>query len=129
VEILFLIGRIIVGLFYLVSAANHFRNLDMMAQYAGAKGVPASRAAIIVTSLMLLIGGLTILTGFLPVVGIALLVVFLFGTAFIIHNFWAIEDEQQRQMEVVQFMKDLALAGSLLMFLAIDRPWPLSLNF
>jgi len=128
-DILFLIGRIIVGLFYLSSALNHFQNTDMMAQYAGSKGVPAPRASIIITGLVLLIGGLTILIGFFPLVGIALLVIFLLGTAFIIHNFWTVEDEQTRQMEMVQFMKDLALAGSLLMFVAIDQPWPLSLNF
>ncbi|HEX6383996.1 MAG TPA: DoxX family protein [Anaerolineae bacterium] len=127
-DILFLIGRIIVGLFYLNSALNHFRHTDMMAQYAGSKGIPAPGAVVIITGLMLAVGGLTILTGLFPLVGIALLVIFLFGTAFLIHNFWTIEDEQTRQMEIVQFAKDLALAGSLLMFVAIDQPWPLSLS-
>lgn len=128
-EILFLIGRIIVGLFYLNSALNHFRHTDTMAQYAGAKGIPAPRAAIIITGLMLAIGGLSILTGIFPLVGIALLVLFLLGTSFLIHNFWTVEDAQTRQMEIIQFTKDLALAGSLLMLVAIDQPWPLSLSF
>jgi len=31
-----------------------------------------------------------------------------------------------KMMEMVQFMKDFALMGSALMFLAVSQPWPLS---
>lgn len=127
-EIAFLIGRIIVGLFYLFNAFNHFTNVSMMAPYTASKGVPAANVMVIVTGILLTIGGLSILTGVLPLVGIIALVVFLLSAAFIMHNFWTVEDPQMRQMEMTQFMKDLALAGSALMFLAIDTPWPLSLG-
>jgi putative oxidoreductase len=39
---------------------------------------------------------------------------FLFLTAFIIHRFWRIQDPLARQMEQIQFSKDLALAGAAL---------------
>jgi hypothetical protein len=35
----------------------------------------------------------------------------------------------QRMGEMVNFNKNLALAGSALMFLAIPQPWPLSLGW
>lgn len=127
-DIAFLVGRIIVGLFYLFNAFNHFTNVGMMGPYTASKGVPAANAMVVVTGILLAIGGLSILTGILPVVGIVALVVFLFSAAFIMHNFWTVEDPQTRQMEMTQFMKDLALAGSALMFLAIETPWPLSLG-
>lgn len=127
-EIAFLIGRIIVGLFYLFNAFNHFTNVSMMGPYTASKGVPAANVMVIVTGILLTVGGLSILTGILPLVGIIALVVFLLSAAFIMHNFWTVEDPQMRQMEMTQFMKDLALAGSALMFLAIDTPWPLSLG-
>jgi len=128
-EIAFLIGRVIVGLFYLFNGvAGHFMSLDMMAQYTASKGVPAPRLSVIATGLLLVIGGISIITGLYPVVGIAAVAIFLVLAAFIMHNFWTVKEPQARQMEMTQFLKDLALAGSALMFLAIDTPWPFSLG-
>lgn len=41
----FLIGRIIVGLYYTYSGFNHFKNLNMMSGYAASKGVQATKRA------------------------------------------------------------------------------------
>lgn len=127
-EVLFLIGRIIVGVYYIFNAFNHFGNLNMMSGYAQSKGVPAPKVAVIVTGLLLLIGGVTILLGFYPTIGVAALVIFFVGVTPVMHNFWAIEDQQMRMVEMVNFMKNLALLGSALMFLAIPQPWPFSLG-
>lgn len=127
-DILFLIGRIIVGAYYLMSAYNHFANLGMMSGYAGSKGVPAPRAAVIGTGILLLIGGLSILFGYQPVIGVVALIIFFLPVSFMMHNFWAIEDEQMKQVQQVNFMKNMALMGSALMFLAIPRPWPFGLG-
>lgn len=128
-DALFLVGRILVGLFYLMNALNHFRNVDMMSGYAASKGVPAPRAMVQLTGLMLLVGGLSILLGAYPTVGIAVVVVFLVVVAFWMHNFWTVQDPMQRMGEMVNFNKNLALAGSALMFLAIPQPWPLSVGW
>lgn len=127
-DVIFLIGRIIVGLYYIISAANHFMQLEMMSGYAGSKNVPASKLAVIVSGLLLLIGGLSILTGFQPVIGVIALVIFFLPVTFMMHNFWAVEDEQMKMNEMVNFMKNMGLLGSALMFLAIPQPWPLGLG-
>jgi len=127
-EVVFLVGRIIVGGYYLMMASNHFMQLEMLTGYAGSKGVPAPRLAVIVTGLLLLIGGLTILTGFQPLIGVAALVIFFLPVTFMMHNFWAVEDPQMRMMEMTNFTKNLALLGSALMFLVIPTPWPFSLG-
>jgi uncharacterized membrane protein YphA (DoxX/SURF4 family) len=129
VEALFLIGRIVVGGFYLFNALNHFSRTDMMAGYAGSKGVPAPRAMVQLTGLMLLVGGLSLLLGVYPRLGVALVVIFLVVVAFWMHNFWAVQDPMQKMGEMVNFTKNLALAGSALMFLAIPEPWPLSVGW
>ena len=126
--ILFLIGRIIVGAYYLMSAYNHFANTEMMSGYASAKGVPSPRLAVIGSGILVLIGGLSILLGFQPVIGVAAIVLFLLPVSFMIHNFWAVADPQMKQMDMIQFMKNMGLLGSTLMFLAIPRPWPFSLG-
>lgn len=127
-EIAFLIGRIVLGVYYLFNAFNHFRNLDMMAGYASSKGVPAPKLAVAGTGVLLLLGGLSILLGIQSTIGVILIVVFLVPVAFMMHNFWAVQDPQMKMMEMVNFMKNLALAASALMFLAIPQPWPLSLG-
>jgi putative oxidoreductase len=126
---LFLIGRIVVGVYYLYNAYNHLGRTEMLAGYAASKGVPSPRAMVILTGLLLLIGGLSMLFGAYPTLGVAALVVFLVVVAFWIHNFWAVQDPMQRTVEMVNFGKNLALAGSALMFLAIPQPWPYSLGW
>ncbi len=126
-EIAFLIGRIIVGAYFLFNAFNHFTRVNMMAGYAGSKGVPAPKLAVLGSGVLLLIGGLSILTGFQPIIGVIALVVFLLPVTFMMHNFWAVKDPMQKVGEMVNFLKNLALLGSALMFLAIPQPWPFSL--
>jgi putative oxidoreductase len=127
-DIIFLIGRIIVGLYYILSAINHFSNVNAMSGYAQSKSVPAPQVAVIGTGLLLLIGGLSILTGYQPVIGVAALVLFFLPVSFRMHDFWNETDAQARQSQMIQFMKNMALMGSALMFLGIPQPWPFSLG-
>lgn len=122
----FLVGRIIVGVFWLFNAFNHFAQAKMMIPYAKSKGVPLAELAVPGTGLLLLIGGLSFLTGLYPLIGIAALVLFLIPTTFIMHSFWTVQDPQMKMLEMVNFNKNLALLGFLLISLLIPRPWPLS---
>ena len=70
---LLLIGRIIFGGFFIYSGVNHFIGFEMMTQYAKMKGVPFPAFAQGVTGLLLLLGGLSILFGIYPYVGIVML--------------------------------------------------------
>jgi putative oxidoreductase len=116
INIAFLIGRIIAGGFFLTSGINHLAKLSMMAGYAKSKGMPAPELAVGGTGALLILGGAT------------LLVICLLGFSFRIHNYWAIQDPQAKQAEEVNFMKNMALLGLLLMTLMIPRPWPMSLG-
>jgi len=125
---LFVVGRLLFGGFFLVNGINHFLQLSFMAGYAGMKGVPMPEVAVATTGLMLAIGGLTVLLGLWPRVGVGLLVAFLVPTTFIMHDFWSVADPVQRMGEQVNFMKNLALAGAALMLLAIPLPWAASVS-
>ena len=127
-NILFLIGRIIVGGYFLMAGFNHFMNTSMMAGYAQSKGTPAPKLAVMGTGALLLLGGASFLLGFHPTIGTLLLVVFLLGVTFRIHAFWLVTDPMGRMNEQVHFGKNIAMIGFLLMTLMIARPWPLSLG-
>lgn len=124
----FLIGRLIAGGYFLMSGLNHFTKIAMMAGYAKSKRVPVPSLAVGGTGLLLLLGGASLLLGFYPRVGAALLVIFLLGASFGMHAFWAIEDEQVKASEMINFLKNMALLGLVLMTVAIPRPWPMSLG-
>jgi putative oxidoreductase len=128
VDIAFLIGRIIAGGYFIMGGFNHFKNLGMMTGYAKMKGTPAPAVAVGGTGVLLLLGGFSLLLGYQPIVGIGLLVVFLLGVSFNIHNFWTVQDPMMKMGEMVNFMKNMGLIGLLLMLVAIPRPWPMSLE-
>jgi uncharacterized membrane protein YphA (DoxX/SURF4 family) len=117
-DVVFLLGRLILGGFFVMNAMNHFRMAGMMAGYAASKGVPAPKLAVVGTGLQMLVGGVMLILGWQVWVAALILVLFLIPVALMMHNFWAVQDQQQRMMEMVQFMKNLALAGALLMVMA-----------
>lgn len=127
-EYAFLLGRILLGGFFVNNAYNHFANADAMSSYAGSRKVPAPRAAVLGSGVLLLIGGLSILLGYRPVIGIAALVLFLVPVSFWMHNFWKVTDPMLRMSEMINFSKNIAILGAILMLLLIPRPWPLSLG-
>lgn len=124
----FLVGRIVFGLFFVFNGINHFANVRALSMYAASKGVPAPQAAVIVTGIMLLLGGASVATGYQPVIGNILLIVFLVPVAFWMHNFWAETDPMARANQMAHFLKNLALAGAALALLGVPTPWPLSLG-
>jgi putative oxidoreductase len=125
---LFLLGRILFGGFFLVNSYRHLTRSSAMAPYAASKGVPVPKLAVLGSGVLLGLGGLSILLGVRPSLGVLFLALFLLPVSFTMHNYWADQDPQMRQNNEIQFHKNLALLGAALMLLAIPQPWPLSLG-
>jgi putative oxidoreductase len=117
VDIIVLIGRILFVVLFLYSSLGHLTATDQLAGYAASKGVPWPRAAVLISGLLLLSGGILVLLGVWADLGALLLVIFLLPTAYLMHGFWR-ESGEARLNEQVQFNKDLALAGASLMLFA-----------
>jgi putative oxidoreductase len=113
-----LIGRILFAFLFLTSGYAHFAQRKMMAQYAGAKGVPVPLPAVLAGGVALVLGGLMVLLGIWADLGALFLVAFLLPTAVLVHGFWKESDPQARVSEMTQFSKDTALAGAALMLFA-----------
>jgi uncharacterized membrane protein YphA (DoxX/SURF4 family) len=126
-DYLLLIGRILYGGFFVISGARHFVQLKTMTAYASSRAVPAPALGVLGSGLIAVLGGLSILLGVWPRVGVLLLVIFLIPVSLMIHNYWADKDPQARQSNQVHFMKNVALLGAAFMFLAIPEPWRWSL--
>jgi uncharacterized membrane protein YphA (DoxX/SURF4 family) len=122
----FLIGRAVLGGYFIYGGINHFKNRKTMAQYAGTKGVPAPHVAVPGTGALMIFGGASILLGVKPRWGALAIIAFLAGVSPLMHDFWAQEDPNQQRAEMVNFTKNMALLGSALTLMGVER-WPVSL--
>ncbi|MGB9986244.1 DoxX family membrane protein [Salarchaeum japonicum] len=113
-----LLGRLLFGLTLAFMGLNHFLNLEQMTGYAEFKGLPAPGFMTVASGVMLLLGGLGIAAGAYPVLSAGTLAVFNFVSAFTMHAFWSVPDDQQ-QDEMTQFLKNMVITGGALAFLAI----------
>lgn len=116
-EVLFLIGRILFGLLFLGSSIAHLTQSAGMGAYAESRGVKPGQPAVIVSGLVILVGSVLVILGIWIDLGAILIGLFLLGTALLMHAFWKEEDAQARQMEMIQFQKDIGLLGASLILL------------
>jgi uncharacterized membrane protein YphA (DoxX/SURF4 family) len=118
-DIVLIIGRVLFSLIFVASGVAHLTKLEAMTGYAQYKKVPAAKLSVIVTGLILIIGGLYVALGIYADLGGLLLAIFLILSAFKMHNFWTITDEQAKQAEMTSFMKNIALAGAALIIFVL----------
>ena len=121
-----MIGRALFGGYFLYNGINHFVQRDQLSGYAQSKGVPAPSAAVPATGAMMILGGLSLLTGYKPKLGSAMIAGFLVGVTPSIHRFWEEQDPQRRQAEMINFMKNVALAGGAMLAAGRPEPWPVA---
>jgi putative oxidoreductase len=126
-RVLFLIGRFTLGGICLWSGVDNFLEMDGKAGYTASKGLPNAGIWVLLASSLLLVAGVSIVAGFRPRIGIAALVLFLIPVTVVMHNFWALQGLDSI-IELHNFQGNVALIGSALMFLAIPRPWPISVD-
>ena len=118
-DLIIVIGRILFGGFFLTSGINHFTKLEAMTGYAKYKKLPAAKLGVLISGLMLVIGGITIILGYYADLGALLLAIFLVLAAVIFHNFWKETDATAKQNESIGFFKDLSLAGAALIIFVL----------
>src|SRR5260221_13025708 len=119
-------GRILLSSIFLMSALGKVANFNGTAGMMASKGFPAASLFLIAALVLEVFGGLSVLTGFKARIGAGLLIFFLVPTTLIFHNFWAFQGMEQ-QMQVANFLKNLAIAGGLALVVAFG-PGPLSVD-
>jgi len=112
-----------------MSGINHFTKLEAMTGYAKYKKLPAAKLGVLLSGLMLVLGGIYIILGFYTDLGLLLIAIFLVLAAVIFHNFWTETDATAKQNEMLGFMKDIALAGGALILFALVVKYGAELDF
>jgi uncharacterized membrane protein YphA (DoxX/SURF4 family) len=112
-----IIGQAIFGLYFVSSGLNHFTNVKTMSAYAAAKKIPSSKIAVMGTGLLLVLGGLGVAFNMDLQIACILLLAFLIPTTLIMHAFWKDRDATMKMMNTVNFAKNTALVGAVMMLL------------
>jgi uncharacterized membrane protein YphA (DoxX/SURF4 family) len=122
---LFFMGRAIFGGFFLYNGINHFRQTQALAQYAGSKNVPEPETMVMASGAAMIVGGASIILGVKPRLGTLAVVGSLAAVSPLIHDFWATQDPQQKENELINFSKNMALLGAALALMGVEE-WPAS---
>jgi len=112
-DVVTLVARILLAAMFLLSGINHLTKLGAMTGYAQFKKVPAPKAAVTVSGVLLVLGGLSVALGAWADLGAAVLAALSIVMGLKMHAFWAETDPQAKQMEMVAFLKNLSMAGGL----------------
>jgi uncharacterized membrane protein YphA (DoxX/SURF4 family) len=118
VDVVTLVGRILLAAMFLLSGINHLTKLGAMTGYAQFKKVPAAKASVVVSGILLVLGGLSVILGAWADLGAVVLAALSIVMALKMHAFWGETDPQAKQMEMIAFLKNLSMAGGLLFVFA-----------
>lgn len=127
-SILLVAARLLFGGVIAFMGLNHFLQLEQMTGYAQFKGVPAPKLSVVASGAVLVLGGLGIVVGAFPLVSALAVAGFLVVSALMMHDFWAV-DEDQQQDEMTGFLKNVVMAGGALAIAALTtQSWAYSLG-
>ncbi|NCY02529.1 MAG: DoxX family protein [Planctomycetia bacterium] len=120
-----LVARLLLAAIFVVSAVgNKIPQFQATAAYMASEGVPNPKFALFGAIGLLLLGGLCVVLGAWTRIGAAFLLVFLLAATYYFHDFWTFADPTQRQLQTIQFLKNMSIAGGLLALIAFGGgPW------
>ncbi len=119
-----LLGRFLFVLIFLMAGPSHFSSRAIA--YAASVGVPLASIAVPISGVLALVGGLSILIGYRAKIGAWLIVLFLALVTPMMHKFWIVTDPMMHELQMILFMKNVAMLGGALLISQFDAgPWSL----
>ncbi len=107
------LGRFFFALIFLMAGANHFSSQTIA--FAASQGVPLASIAVPLSGVLSIAGGLSILLGYRAKLGAWLIVLFLVPVTVMMHKFWTVQDPMMAQIQMILFMKNVAMLGGALL--------------
>ncbi|SDR09821.1 DoxX family membrane protein [Natronobacterium texcoconense] len=118
---LFRLGRVLFGVVLAFNAVDNLRNLEERIAFAESKDAPKPRLSVPAISGGLLFGGVGIALWRVPTAAAAAVAGFLVGVTPLMHDFWNVDDPEEKQNQLFHFLKNGALLGAALAFLHVGR--------
>ena len=96
-----------------MAGPNHFSKQEI--GFAAAQGVPLASFVVPMSGIIALAGRLNILLGYRAKIGAWLIVLFLVPVTLMMHKFWTVTDPMMAQIQMVMFIKNVAMIGGALL--------------
>ena len=116
-EVLVEIGRILYGGVLVTLGLNNYLKLEGKTHLAETKGIPFPRASVILSTAVITLGGFLIMINFWIGIGVLCVWVFLVPATIKVHNFWTLEAGVTKEIDMLHFVKNIALLGASLAML------------
>jgi putative oxidoreductase len=126
VGLITLLGRILVAILYLMSGFGKIMEPEATKGAIASTGVPMVPVLYVLAIIFELVGALTVLFGIKARWGASMLIIFTLAASVLFHNFWA-SPAAEMQMQLINFLKNLAIIGGLLILFAFG-PGPISFD-
>ena len=120
------VGRVLLALMFVLSGFGKLGNIAGTAGYIASGGLPAATALAVLVGLFEVLAGLALAIGFKARWAALGLALFTLLASLLFHQFWAAPAGQQ-MVQQLMFMKNLAIAGGMLMVAALGAG-PLALD-
>ncbi|HKE93236.1 MAG TPA: DoxX family protein [Povalibacter sp.] len=108
-----LIGRLLIGIFFIPSGLQKLGGFSGTAAYIASAGLPMPTVGVTIAILVEVLVGAMLLIGWKTRWAALILAVFCLVTAFFFHKYWSAPADQQ-MMQHINFYKNCAIAGGLL---------------
>jgi len=118
---LFRIARVLFGVVLAFMASDNLQNLEDRVQYAEMKNAPVPSFSVPAISGGLLFGGIGIALWRVPAASAAAVAGFFATATPLMHDFWNIDDPEEKQQQINDFSKNTALLGAALVFVQLGR--------
>ena len=115
----YILGKVLFGGYFIRGGYGHFKNLGMLTGYAQSKGIPAPKYAVFLSGVLMVLGGAGIIVGPYTQLATLLVLLFLVPTTLMMHQYWKVTDPAQKMGEEINFYKNVALIGSLMMIFCL----------
>ena len=121
-------ARLMLSAIFLASAAgNKIPNFSEVAKVMAKVGIPQPELMLVGAIVFLLAGSVSLILGYRARIGATLILVFLVLATYYFHDFWNLSDPQAKEMQTIQFMKNLAIMGAMV-FIIANGSGPMSLD-
>ncbi|KQP09109.1 DoxX family protein [Pseudorhodoferax sp. Leaf265] len=116
-DALALVGRILIAVLFIPAGFGKLTGFAGTVGYIGSAGLPLPQVGAALAIVVELGLGLALLVGFKTRLAALVLAVFTLAASFFFHNYWAVPADKA-MVQQLMFMKNVAIAGGLLAFVA-----------
>lgn len=110
---LFPVGRALLGVLFVISGINKMFAFSYVAGWMASAGLPLASLLLVLTIIVEVGGGLSLITGIQSRYAAIVLALFLVPVTLVFHNFWA-ADAAHFQDQLNNFLKNVSILGGML---------------